>query len=83
MIRAVLLILPEFFAERDLFERIAGLSSGGDIRMALPAENRNNVGNAAQNQDPQQYHRFTGRKGNPFTETPVGVTEGYHFTTQR
>ncbi|KAF8588558.1 Mmp37-domain-containing protein [Ramaria rubella] len=44
-LRTALLTLPERFSERELFERIAGISYGGDPRMALPAENRNKVAN--------------------------------------
>ncbi|CAL1713164.1 unnamed protein product [Somion occarium] len=39
-IRTALLTLPENFSETELFERIAGFSYAGDIRMLLPAENR-------------------------------------------
>ena len=52
-IRAALLTLPEKFTEAELFERIAGISYGGDIRMFLPVENRNKVGNIVQKQSPQ------------------------------
>ena len=52
-IRAALLTLPEKFTETELFERIAGTSYGGDIRMLLPVENRNKVGNIVQKQGPQ------------------------------
>jgi len=66
-IRAALLTLPEKFTETDLFERIAGISYGGDIRMVLPAENRNKVGNIVQKQGPQfkelYYRLVTGLPG--------------------
>ena len=52
-IRAALLTLPEKFTETELFERIAGTSYAGDIRMLLPVENRNKVGNIVQKQGPQ------------------------------
>ena len=52
-IRAALLTLPEKFTEIELFERIAGTSYAGDIRMLLPVENRNKVGNIVQKQAPQ------------------------------
>ena len=66
-IRAALLSLPEKFTETELFERIAGISYGGDIRMLLPAENRNKVGNIVQTQGPQfkelYYRLVTGLPG--------------------
>jgi len=66
-IRAALLTLPEKFTETDLFERITGISYGGDIRMLLPAENRNKVGNIVQKQGPQfkelYYRLVTGLPG--------------------
>ena len=66
-IRAALLTLPEKFTETELFERIAGISYGGDIRMLLPAENRNKVGNIVQKQGPQfkelYYRLVTGLPG--------------------
>lgn len=66
-IRAALLTLPEKFTEAELFERIAGISYGGDIRMLLPAENRNKVGNIVQKQGPQfkelYYRLVTGLPG--------------------
>lgn len=66
-IRAALLTLPEKFSETQLFERIAGISYGGDIRMFLPAENRNKVGNIVQKQGPQfkelYYRLVTGLPG--------------------
>jgi len=39
------------------FGRIAGLSSGGDIRMILPAENRSKVGNIIQKHVPLLSYR--------------------------
>ena len=66
-IRAALLTLPEQFTETELFERIAGISYGGDIRMLLPVENRNKVGNIVQKQGPQfkelYYRLVTGLPG--------------------
>lgn len=66
-IRTALLTLPEKFTETELFERIAGISYGGDIRMLLPAENRNKVGNIVQKQGPQfkelYYRLVTGLPG--------------------
>ena len=60
-IRAALLTLPENFSETELFERIAGISYAGDVRMLLPAENRGKVGNIVRKQSPQfkeLYHRL-------------------------
>jgi len=60
-VRASLLQLPEEFSETQLFERIAGISYGGDPRMFLPAENRGKVGNIVRKQGPQfkeLYHRL-------------------------
>lgn len=52
-VRAALLTLPSEFSERELFERIAGISYSGDPRMVLPAENRAKVGNIVNNQAEQ------------------------------
>lgn len=60
-IRSALLTLPETFSETELFERIAGFSYAGDLRMKLPAENRGKVGNIVRKQSPQfkeLYHRL-------------------------
>ncbi|KAI0333639.1 Mmp37-domain-containing protein [Cubamyces sp. BRFM 1775] len=60
-VRTALLTLPEGFSETELFERIAGFSYGGDVRMVLPAENRGKVGNIVRKQAPQfkeLYHRL-------------------------
>lgn len=60
-VRAALLTLPENFTETELFERIAGFSYAGDVRMMLPAENRGKVGNIVRTQGPQfreLYHRL-------------------------
>ncbi|TFK89552.1 Mmp37-domain-containing protein [Polyporus arcularius HHB13444] len=60
-VRTALLTLPDEFSERELFERIAGFSYGGDVRMLLPAENRGKVGNIVRKQAPQfkeLYHRL-------------------------
>jgi len=52
-LRTALLTLPERFSEWALFERIAGISYGGDPRMALPAENRGKVANIVGKQQDQ------------------------------
>lgn len=52
-IRTALLTLPETFEERQLFERVAQLSYGGDLRMLLPFENRSKVSNIVNAQTPQ------------------------------
>ena len=60
-VRTALLTLPAEFSERELFERIAGFSYGGDVRMLLPAENRGKVGNIVRKQGEQfkeLYHRL-------------------------
>ena len=60
-IRTALLTLPETFTETELFERIAGFSYAGDIRMVLPGENRGKVNNIVKKQGPQfreLYHRL-------------------------
>ncbi|KAI0086480.1 mitochondrial matrix Mmp37-domain-containing protein [Irpex rosettiformis] len=60
-IRTALLTLPETFSETELFERIAGFSYAGDVRMILPTENRGKVGNIVRKQGPQfkeLYHRL-------------------------
>ena len=60
-IRAALLTLPEEFSETELFERIAGFSYAGDVRMVLPGENRGKVSNIVRAQGPQfreLYHRL-------------------------
>lgn len=60
-VRTALLTLPAEFSERELFERIAGFSYSGDVRMVLPAENRGKVGNIVRKQAPQfkeLYHRL-------------------------
>jgi translocator assembly and maintenance protein 41 len=61
-VRTALATLPESFDERLLFERIAGLSYAGDIRMSLPAESRGKVSSIVTAQAPQfreLYHRLT------------------------
>ncbi|KAI0755010.1 Mmp37-domain-containing protein [Daedaleopsis nitida] len=60
-VRTALLTLPADFSERELFERIAGFSYAGDVRMLLPAENRGKVGNIVRKQGEQfkeLYHRL-------------------------
>ncbi|KZV91205.1 Mmp37-domain-containing protein [Exidia glandulosa HHB12029] len=60
-VRVALATLPAEFTERELFERIAGLSYSGDLRMRLPGENRSKVANIASAQGPQfkeLYHRL-------------------------
>ena len=52
-VRTALLLLPEKFEERQLFETLAGISYSGDPRMALPAENRSKVQNIVAKQSPQ------------------------------
>ncbi|KAK0446705.1 mitochondrial matrix Mmp37-domain-containing protein [Armillaria borealis] len=52
-LRSALLLLPEEFSERELFEKIAGISYSGDPRMVLPAENRGKVGNIVRKQEAQ------------------------------
>lgn len=52
-LRTAFLTLPERFSERELFERISGLSYAGDPRMWLPAENRNKVANIVSKQADQ------------------------------
>ena len=52
-IRTALLTLPESFEEHQLFERIAALSYQGDLRMALPFENRSKITNIVSAQTPQ------------------------------
>ncbi|KIM31054.1 hypothetical protein M408DRAFT_327946 [Serendipita vermifera MAFF 305830] len=52
-IRTALLTLPETFEEGQLFERIAALSYQGDLRMALPFENRSKIANIVNAQTPQ------------------------------
>lgn len=68
-LRVALLTLPESFTQRELFERIAGLSYRGDVRMAkwMPGENRGKVNNIVNKQEEQfreLYHRLaTGLPG--------------------
>ena len=60
-VRTALLTLPETFSETQLFERIAGFSYAGDVRMIFPTENRGKVGNIVRTQGPQfkeLYHRL-------------------------
>ncbi|KAF8516321.1 mitochondrial matrix Mmp37-domain-containing protein [Hysterangium stoloniferum] len=52
-LRTALLTLPTHFTERELFERIAGISYSGDPRMVLPAENRHKVSNIVSKQADQ------------------------------
>ncbi|CCO26311.1 Mitochondrial translocator assembly and maintenance protein 41 homolog Short=TAM41 [Rhizoctonia solani AG-1 IB] len=59
-VRAALLTLPERFNEKELFERIAGISYAGDPRMSF-AENPHkvrNIVNAQQGQFRELYHRL-------------------------
>ncbi|KAF8682968.1 matrix Mmp37 protein [Rhizoctonia solani] len=59
-VRAALLTLPERFNEKELFERIAGISYAGDPRMSF-AENPHkvrNIVNAQQEQFRELYHRL-------------------------
>ncbi|KAH9936378.1 Mmp37-domain-containing protein [Fomitopsis serialis] len=60
-VRTALLTLPETFTQRELFARIAGFSYAGDVRMALPGENRGKVTNIVSRQGDQfreLYHRL-------------------------
>lgn len=59
-LRSALLLLPEEFSERELFEKIAGISYSGDPRMVLPAENRGKVGNIVRKQE-EQFKELYGR----------------------
>ena len=75
-IRTALLTLPETFEERELFERIAGLSYSGDPRMMLPFENRSkvaNIVNAQTEQFKELYHRLV--VGLPGIEWPLESTK--------
>jgi hypothetical protein len=75
-IRTALLTLPETFEERELFERIAGLSYAGDPRMILPFENRSkvaNIVNAQTEQFKELYHRLV--VGLPGIEWPLESTK--------
>lgn len=56
-LRTALLTLPSRFSERALFERIAGISYGGDPRMTLPTENRSKVANIVSKQ-PDQFREL-------------------------
>ena len=74
-IRTALLTLPESFDERQLYERIATLSYNGDLRMALPFENRSKISNIVNAQTPQfreLYHRLV--VGLPGVEWQDGST---------
>ena len=51
-VRTALLMLPEKFTEKQLYERIAGISYLGDPRMSLGAENMRKVSNIVSNQLP-------------------------------
>ncbi|CCM00647.1 uncharacterized protein FIBRA_02684 [Fibroporia radiculosa] len=60
-VRTALLTLPATFSQHELFTRIAGFSYAGDIRMALPGENRSKVANIVarqQDQFKELYHRL-------------------------
>lgn len=52
-LRAALLTLPPSFTPTELFTRISGASYAGDIRMALPGEDRGKVANIVARQAPQ------------------------------
>lgn len=77
--RTALLTLPETFDERQLFERIAQLSYGGDLRMALPFENRNKVSNIVDTQTPQfkelYYRLIVGLPGIQWAQDSTSVTQ--------
>ncbi len=51
-VRTALLLLPETFTERNLYDTIAGISYLGDPRMSLGAENLNKVSNIVKHQLP-------------------------------
>lgn len=51
-VRTALLMLPEKFTERQLYEQIAGLSYMGDPRMSYGGENPQKVANIVKNQLP-------------------------------
>ncbi|KAI7904619.1 mitochondrial matrix Mmp37 [Cokeromyces recurvatus] len=55
-IRVALLTLPENFTERELFERIAGISYKGDFRMII-GENPNKIENIVSSQM-ENFHRL-------------------------
>lgn len=56
-IRTALLLLPETFSERELYNTIAGISYLGDPRMSLGAENLNKVSNIVSHQQ-QNFRRL-------------------------
>ncbi|GAB7337826.1 hypothetical protein MBLNU457_4228t2 [Dothideomycetes sp. NU457] len=51
-VRTALLMLPERFSEKQLYEKIAGMSYLGDPRMTLGGENPRKVSNIVSNQLP-------------------------------
>lgn len=51
-VRTALLMLPEKFTERELYEQITSLSYMGDPRMTFGSENKNKVRNIVANQLP-------------------------------
>ena len=51
-LRTALLMLPESFTEGELYEKIAGISYMGDLRMTLGAENPKKVRNIVESQMP-------------------------------
>ena len=51
-VRTALLLLPETFTERNLYDTIAGISYLGDPRMSLGAENLDKVSNIVKHQLP-------------------------------
>ncbi|CAD6588973.1 MAG: Phosphatidate cytidylyltransferase, mitochondrial [Alectoria sarmentosa] len=51
-VRTALLLLPQKFNEKDLYNTIAGISYLGDPRMSLGAENLNKVSNIVKHQLP-------------------------------
>ena len=51
-VRTALLMLPEHFTERELYEQITSLSYMGDPRMTFGSENSNKVRNIVSNQLP-------------------------------
>lgn len=75
-LRTALLLLPESFTERDLFETVAGLSYRGDFRMAV-GENPLKVKNIVAAQLPQ-FRKLYGGLVKSFWKTVyvVGETAG-------
>jgi mitochondrial translocator assembly and maintenance protein 41 len=58
-VRTALLMLPENFTEKQLYEAIAGISYMGDPRMSFKSENPNKVRNIVSNQLPNFRQLYT------------------------